>query len=134
MARILLIEDDPDIRDLMVNFLSMEGHAVLTAADAEDTVRLLQHDAAPDLVLMDLSLPGAVDGFALTRRLRDRPGFEAIPIIALTAHAMTEHRNRALAAGCDQHWTKPIVDLGRFADSIAGVLEAGRSRSDSSPA
>jgi len=125
MASILLVEDDPDIRDLMQTFLQLEGHTVATACDAAEADIAL-HRVLPDLILMDLSLPGGVDGFEVTRRLRADPRFAAIPVIALTAHAMAEHRERALAAGCDAHWTKPIVDLRAFGEALRDAVAKGR--------
>lgn len=126
MAKILLIEDEPDIRDLMQMFLEMEGHEVVMAAHAEDGLAKA-HSAAPQLILMDLSLPGEMDGFEATRRLRADARFDNTPIIALTAHAMGAHRERALAAGCDDHWTKPIFDLTAFSKELTRIAEAGRA-------
>lgn len=125
MARILLIDDEPDIRDLMRIFLEMEGHDVTTAENAPDGIAKAQH-VSPQLILMDLSLPGGFDGFEATRRLRQDPAFDSVPIIALTAHAMAEHRERALAAGCDAHWTKPIMDLEAFAKALGEAASKGR--------
>lgn len=125
MAKILLIEDEPDIRDLMKMFLELEGHEIVMADTAEDG--LVQAERVdPAVILMDLSLPGELDGFEATRRLRADARFDAVPIIALTAHAMGAHRERALAAGCDDHWTKPIVDLSQFSKELARIAESGR--------
>ena len=128
MARILLIEDEPDIRELMKMFLELEGHEIVMADNAEDGLAHAEN-IDPAVILMDLSLPGELDGFEATRRLRADPRFDAIPIIALTAHAMGAHRERALAAGCDAHWTKPIVDLTQFSKELARIAESGRSNS-----
>ena len=75
---------------------------------------------------MDVSLAGAFDGLEATRRLRADSAFDSTPIIALTAHAMRGDRERVLAAGCDDHWTKPITDLLSFKERIAGVIATGR--------
>ena len=129
MAKILFVEDEPDIRDLVLMALE-EGHRVVTAETAEEGLRRAAEDA-PDLILMDVSLGGAFDGLEAARRLRADPAFERTPIIALTAHAMPGDRERALAAGCDEHWTKPIVDLLAFRDMVARVASEGRKRVDS---
>lgn len=126
MARILLIDDEPDIRDLMRLFLEMEGHEVTSADNAADGIARAR-EAVPELILMDLSLPGGFDGFEATRRLREDSAFDAVPIVALTAHAMKEHRERALAVGCDAHWTKPIMDLQAFAQSLTRMVAEGRA-------
>jgi CheY-like chemotaxis protein len=125
MAKILLVEDEPDTRELVRLTLELDGHQVLEAATAEEGIaRALS--GRPDLILMDLSLGGTFDGLEATRRLRADPRFDEIPIIALTAHAMEGDRERSLAAGCDEHWTKPILDLARFKRGVAGAAARGR--------
>ena len=126
MAKILFVEDEPDIRDL-VRLALEDVHGVTLAGTAEEGLRRAAKDA-PDLILMDVSLGGAFDGLEATRRLRADPRFDATPIIALTAHAMPGDRERALAAGCDQHWPKPITDLLAFRDMIARTAEEGRKQ------
>ena len=125
MAKILLVEDEPDNRDLIRMFLESDGHRVATAATGEDAVAEAT-GAAFDLVLMDLSLPGEFDGLEATRRLRAEPTLARLPVVALTAHAMRGDRERALAAGCDEHIAKPIIDLREFADRIGRMAAAGR--------
>lgn len=125
MARILVVEDEADIRDLLCRFLQLLGHEVQAAADATETERIVCA-FTPELVLMDLSLSGDVDGFEVTRRLRSDRAFDAVPIVAVTAHAMPEHRRRALEAGCDAHWPKPIIDLAAFADAVSSMVTHGR--------
>lgn len=120
MAKILLVEDEADTRELVRLTLELDGHDVLEAETAEEAI-LRARSGRPDLILMDLSLGGKFDGLEATKRLRADPAFEETPIIALTAHAMQGDRERSLAAGCDDHWTKPIIDLVRFK---RGVLEA----------
>ena len=124
MAKILFVEDEPDIRDL-VRLALEDEHRVTVAETAEEGLRRAA-EMTPDLILMDVSLGGAFDGLEATRRLRGDPRFDAIPIIALTAHAMPGDRERALAAGCDQHWPKPITDLLAFRDIISRVAAEGR--------
>lgn len=124
MAKILFVEDEPDIRDLVLLALE-DGHSVVAAETAEEGLRRASSES-PDLILMDVSLGGAFDGLEATRRLRADPAFDRTPIIALTAHAMPGDRERALAAGCDEHWTKPITDLLAFCDMVARVADEGR--------
>ncbi len=124
MAKILFVEDEPDIRDLVTMALE-DAHSVVAAETAEEGLRRAA-EFAPDLILMDVSLGGAFDGLEATRRLRADPRFDSTPIIALTAHAMPGDRERTLAAGCDEHWPKPIIDLLAFRALIARLAEEGR--------
>ena len=126
MAKILFVEDEEDIRDL-VTFTLEDEHKVVSAVTAEDGLRRAS-EFGPDLILMDVSLGGAFDGLEATRRLREDPRFDTVPVIALTAHAMMGDRERVLAAGCDEHWTKPIVDLMAFKQMVARVASEGRRR------
>lgn len=125
MAKILLVEDDPDTRELVRLTLELYGHEVVEARTAEEGVGRARA-AAPDLILMDLSLGGKFDGLEATKRLRADPAFDSTPIVALTAHAMAGDRERSLAAGCDDHWTKPILDLSAFKDNVARMAAEGR--------
>lgn len=106
MTKILLVEDNDLNRDMLTRRLTKRGYEVLTASDGEQGLVLAQAEQ-PDLVLMDMSLPG-IDGWETTRRLRAGAGTAAIPVIALTAHAMAGDRERALEAGCDDYDTKPV--------------------------
>ena len=126
MAKILFVEDDTDIRDL-VRLALEDEHEILSAETAEDGL-LQAAEHAPDIILMDISLGGEYDGLEATRRLRADPRFDRTPVIALTAHAMPGDRERALAAGCDEHWTKPITDLLAFREMVARVAEEGRNQ------
>ena len=125
MAKILLVEDDEDTRELVRLTLELDGHEVVEAASAEEGVATARQ-VGPDLVLMDLSLAGQYDGLEATRRLRADPCFDDTPIIALTAHALDGDRERSLAAGCDEHWTKPIIDLRHFKQSVGTAAVEGR--------
>jgi two-component system, cell cycle response regulator DivK len=125
MAKILLVEDEPDTRELVRLTLEMDGHEVLEAATAEEAI-VKARSGRPSLILMDLSLAGQFDGLEATKRLRADPAFDDTPIVALTAHAMQGDRERSLAAGCDEHWTKPIIDLAAFKREVATVAERGR--------
>ncbi len=106
MAKILLIEDNELNRDMLSRRLERRGYQVVIAADGEQGVQLAQTEA-PDLILMDMSLP-VLDGWEATRQLKAAPETQSIPIIALTAHAMSDDREKALAAGCNDYDTKPI--------------------------
>ncbi len=105
MARILVVEDSPDNMKLFRAVLTLQGHAVTGLPSGEGLEQILASEP-PDLVLMDIQLPGA-DGFALLQVIRDHRAGQ-IPVIALTAHAMDGDRERALEAGFDDYITKPI--------------------------
>jgi two-component system cell cycle response regulator DivK len=119
MARILLIEDNELNRDMLSRRLARKGFDVITAADGEEGLSRAGSDA-PDLILMDLNLP-VLDGWEAARKLKANPRTNAIPIIALSAHAMSEHRDRALEAGCDEFDSKP-VDLPRLLGKMEVLL------------
>jgi two-component system, cell cycle response regulator DivK len=120
--KILIVEDVEYNRDLLVQLLE-EEYEVVTAADGAAGIEAAARER-PDLILMDLSLPG-VDGWEATRRLKARPETEAIPVVALTAHAMQGDEERARACGCDDYLTKPIDEDQLFA-KLARVLGRGR--------
>jgi CheY-like chemotaxis protein len=106
MRRILLVEDNEMNRDMLSRRLVRQGYDVVLALDGEAGVALAAA-VRPDLILMDMSLPG-IDGREATRRIRGEPELRHIPIIALTAHAMTGDQEAATAAGCDDYDTKPV--------------------------
>ncbi|MGZ8218998.1 response regulator [Methylomagnum sp.] len=106
MPKILLVEDNELNRDMLSRRLEKKGFEVAMAVDGEDGVEMALA-LRPDVILMDMSLP-IMDGWAATRRIKDHPDTKEIPVIALTAHAMGEDRQRALDAGCDDYDTKPI--------------------------
>ena len=119
MPTILIVEDNEMNRDMLSRRLKRRGFEVVIATDG-----LAGVDAAtaqqPDLVLMDMSLP-EIDGWEATRRLKANPATAAIPIIALTAHAMAGDRDKAIAAGCDDYDTKPI-ELPGLLEKIGRLL------------
>ncbi|WP_291270497.1 response regulator [Geothrix sp.] len=119
MSRILLVEDNEMNRDAISRLLERRGFTLLTAPDGEEGVRLCR-EALPDLVLMDLGLPG-IDGFEATRRIKADPATQGIPVVALTARALTSDREAAFEAGCDDYDTKP-VDLTRLVAKIRQLL------------
>lgn len=120
MRRILLVEDNEMNRDMLSRRLRRSGFEVDVAIDGEQALR--RAESGPDLVLMDLSLPG-IDGWEATRLLKRGATTRHLPVIALTAHAMSGDREKALAAGCDDFDTKP-VDLPRLLAKIAALLPA----------
>ena len=102
---VLVVEDDPQQRDIVVTFLRHHGYAVLEAADGAAGVDAASHHR-PDIVLMDARLP-VMDGWAATARLKSDPGVAGIPVVILTAAALEEDRQRSDRAGCDAYLTKP---------------------------
>ncbi len=119
MPRILLVEDNEMNRDMLSRRLERRGYQVVLAMDGQEGVELAGSQA-PDLVLMDMSLP-VLDGWEATRRLKAAAATRHIPVIALTAHAMSSDRDRALEAGCDDYDTKPI-ELPRLLGKIEALL------------
>lgn len=120
MPRILLVEDSEMNWDMLSRRLRRKGYEVLVATDGKQGVDMALSEA-PDLILMDMSLP-VMDGWEATRRIKEAPETQAIPIIALTAHAMAGDREQALAAGCDDYDTKPI-DFRRLLQKMQALLE-----------
>jgi len=118
MTRILLVEDNEMNRDMLSRRLARRGFEVLMAEDGEKAVRMALSER-PDLVLMDMNLP-LKDGWQAAREIRASPAGAGIRIIALTAHAMSDDRIRALEAGCDDYETKP-VDFPRLLERIAAL-------------
>jgi CheY-like chemotaxis protein len=120
MPKILLVEDNEMNRDMLSRRLIRKGYEVTIAVDGGQGVSMAQ-ETLPDLILMDMSLP-VVDGWEATRRIKCEPATQAIPIIALTAHAMAGDREKALEAGCDDYDTKPI-ELPRLLEKIETLLK-----------
>ena len=118
MTRILLVEDNEMNRDMLSRRLTKRGFQIDLAVDGQEGVTKALADR-PDLILLDMSLP-IIDGWEVARRIRETGG-PRIPIIALTAHAMSDDRNKAIAAGCDEFDTKP-VDLPRLLGKIEALL------------
>jgi len=119
MTKILLVEDNEMNRDMLSRRLQKQGYEVVLAVDGDEGLAKAQSEN-PALILMDMSLPG-IDGWEATRRLKAAPHTQKIPIIALTAHAMTDDRDKALAAGCDDFDTKP-VELPRLLSKMQALL------------
>ena len=127
MPKILLVEDNEMNRDMLSRRLQRKGYEVVIAVDGGEGVEMA-HSQSPDLILMDMSLP-VLDGWEATRRLKAAPDTAAIPIIALTAHAMATDRDKAMEAGCDDYDTKPI-ELPR----LLGKIETWLAGSGTTPA
>ena len=119
MARILLVEDNDMNREMLEERLELRGYDVITAVDGVQSVAMAQSEK-PDLILMDLSLP-VLDGWEATRQIKARPETHAIPVIALTAHAMAGDREKSMEAGCDDYEMKP-VDFPSLLAKIRALL------------
>ena len=119
MTTILIVEDNEMNRDMLSRRLERKGYEVLLAVDGEEGLEVARANT-PDLILMDMSLP-IVDGWEATRRLKADDRLKHIPVIALTAHAMANDRDKALEAGCDDYDTKPI-ELPRLLAKMDALL------------
>ncbi|MFP4344912.1 MAG: response regulator [Anaerolineales bacterium] len=121
--KILYIEDNPDNRMLVRRILMVEDYVVLEAQDGATGIEIALQEH-PDLILMDMNLP-EVDGYELTRRLRDLSELDDVPIIAMTANVMHGDREKSLMAGCDGYIPKPI-DVDALPRQIATFLKIER--------
>jgi len=121
MRKILLVEDNEMNRDMLSRRLERKGFEVVMAVDGQAGIDMAS-SSNPDLILMDLSLP-IIDGWEATRRIKDDPVTQNIPVIALTAHAMEGDEQKALEAGCDDYDTKP-VNLNRLLEKIGNLLDS----------
>jgi two-component system cell cycle response regulator DivK len=120
MTKILLVEDNEENRDMLSRRLARRDYKVVIAMDGEQGVTMAQTET-PDLILMDMNLP-VLDGSEATRQLRAAPATRSIPVIALTARAMSGDREKALEAGCDDYDTKPI-EFERLLGKIEALLK-----------
>jgi CheY-like chemotaxis protein len=120
MTRILLVEDNEMNRDMLSRRLERRGFNVLLAVDGKQGIDMAV-EQLPDLILMDMNLP-IIDGWEATRTLKANPTTKTIPVIGLTAHAMSGDREKCLAAGCDQYDTKPI-DFESLLEKIQSLLK-----------
>ena len=121
MPKILLVEDNEMNRDMLSRRLKRRGYEIVIAVNGADGVAMAKSET-PDLILMDMSLP-VMDGWEATKNIKADTATESIPVIALTAHAMSGDRDKALAAGCDDYDTKPI-ELSRLLTKIQAFLES----------
>ena len=124
MQKILLVEDQEMNRDMLSRRLRKRGFEVSIAVDGAEGVEKARAER-PDLILMDMSLP-VIDGWEATRQLKADDATRGIPVVALTAHAMSTDREKALAAGCDAYETKP-VELPRLHETVEKLLGASRA-------
>jgi two-component system, cell cycle response regulator DivK len=124
MAKILLVEDNEMNRDMLSRRLERRGYEVVIAVDGQEGVTMATSES-PDLILMDMSLP-VMNGWDATRHIKGAAGTQAIPVIALTAHAMSGDREKALEAGCDDYDTKPI-EFPRLLSKIDALLGKGEA-------
>jgi two-component system cell cycle response regulator DivK len=124
MPRILLVEDQEMNRDMLSRRLKKRGYEIDIAVDGAEGIEKAR-SGSPDLILMDMSLP-VIDGWEATRTLKADAATSSIPVIALTAHAMSTDREKALAAGCDGYETKP-VELPRLLEAIEKILAGAGS-------
>lgn len=123
-ATILLIEDNEDNRAVYTTILRYYGYDVVEAPSGEEGIEIAKR-LQPGLILMDIGLPG-IDGWEATRRLKKDPGTRRIPIVALTAHALAEHRAESFAAGCDGYLAKPIEPRDVLEEVRRYLLGTGR--------
>lgn len=119
MPKILLVEDNELNRDMLSRRLERRGFLIVMAVDGAQGVQMAEAER-PDLILMDMSLP-VLDGWEATRQIRNNPLTATVPIIALTAHAMSSDEQKAREAGCDDFDTKP-VELSRLLEKITAAL------------
>ena len=119
MQKILLVEDNDMNRDMLSRRLTRNGYEVLIAIDGQQGADMAASER-PDLILMDMSLP-VIDGWEATRRIKANEATRAIPVIALTAHAMAGDREKAMEVGCEDYDTKP-VEISRLLGKIAVLL------------
>ncbi len=120
MTKILLVEDNELNRDMLCRRLERKGFEVLIAVDGQEGVNMARSES-PNLILMDMSLP-VMDGWEAVRSLKDDPETKSIPVLGLSAHAMTPDRDKAINAGCDDYDTKP-VDIKRLLGKIQALLD-----------
>jgi CheY-like chemotaxis protein len=122
MPKILVVEDNEENRDSLSRRLQRRGFEVLMAPDGKVGVATAKVEK-PDLILMDMNMP-EVDGWEATRQIKADPDITHVPVIALTAHAMTGDRERALEAGCTDYHTKPI-EFAKLLSQIESILQGG---------
>ena len=118
-ATILYVEDNVDNRTLVRRVLTAEGYSIIEAVNATQALEILKN-TKPSLILMDINMPD-IDGYTLTAQIKDTPGLELIPVIALTANVMRGDRERSLEAGCDGYIQKPI-DIDALSEQVERFL------------
>jgi CheY-like chemotaxis protein len=123
MKKVLLVEDNEMNRDMLSRRLTRRGFEVIFAVDGQQGVDLARSEQ-PDIILMDMSLP-VIDGWEATRRVKSDAATRGVPVIGLTAHAMSGDREKAIEAGCDDYDTKP-VEIDRLIGKIERLLGSGK--------
>jgi len=126
MPMVMVVEDNEPSRDALCRRLARRGYRIVSCGDGQEAVALA-HASLPDVILMDLGLPG-IDGWEATRQLKSHATTRHIPIIVLSAHAMTNDRDLALEAGCDDFDTKP-VRFEQLLGRVQGLLRQAENRS-----
>ena len=121
---ILYVEDNPDNRLLVKRILLSEDYSILEATDAAEALDVLER-THPDLILMDINMPG-VDGYTLTAKIKALPGFERVPILAVTANVMRGDKEKTLEAGCDGYIQKPL-DVDQLTREIERFISRRRN-------
>ena len=124
MTKVMLVEDNEMNRDMLSRRLIRRGYEVVFAVDGQQGVDMA-HSEKPDIILMDMSLP-VMDGWEATRRVKSDAASRGVPVIGLTAHAMSGDREKAIEAGCDDYDTKP-VELDRLIEKIERLLGARKA-------
>ncbi len=117
--KILVVDDNEDNRELVSKILRLKGYCIIEAMDGKGAIKMAEEER-PDLILMDISIPD-IDGYEATRIIKSKEELKAIPIVALTAHAMKGDMEKALEAGCDGYIPKPI-DIHSFPDQVGLFL------------
>ena len=120
MPKVLIVEDNEMNRDMLSRRLQKRGFDVVIAVDGEEGVAMAERER-PDVILMDMSLP-VIDGWEATRRIKAGEATKGIPVVALTAHAMSDDREKAMQSGCDEFDTKPI-ELPRLLEKMERVMK-----------
>ncbi len=123
MAKVLLVEDNEMNRDMLSRRLTRRGFEVIFAADGQQGINLARSER-PDIILMDMSLP-VIDGWEATRRVKADIATKSVPVIGLTAHAMSGDREKAIEAGCDDYDTKP-VEFERLLSKMEKLLSTAK--------
>ena len=121
---ILYVEDNPENRMLVRRVLLAEDYSLAEAVDARQALDHLK-SSRPDLILMDINMPD-MDGYTLTAQIKSMPGFERVPILAITANVMRGDREKTLEAGCDGYIQKPI-DIDQLVNEVGNVLARSRN-------
>lgn len=124
--KVLLVEDNEDNRIVYAMMLEYHGYTIIEATNGEDAIRLAREES-PDIILMDISIPG-VDGWTATQRIKADEATSDIPIVAVTAHALPEHRQRAEQLGCDGFLTKPC-EPRRLLEEVQSLIGAAETNS-----